>query len=187
MRPTLPALHRRGFLASGLAAMTAAATGAEAAQPFFKRHGLPIGLQLYTLGPDALVDPAKTFAAVATIGYRAVELPGMAVARAIEIRAALDKAGLICPSVHVQGRGGPNEAAFNQAYYVYEIYGMDSVNGNNILNQNSMEQYCKFCLDRLIEIIILPCRHMCLCLECAKLYNERDEKNVKKMKPVCPV
>ena len=110
MRPTLP-LHRRGFLAAGLATMTA--TGASAAQPFFKGHHLPIGLQLYTLGPDALKDPAATFAAVAAIGYRAVELPGMALARAGEIRAALDKAGLICPSVHVQARGGPADTAFN--------------------------------------------------------------------------
>ena len=111
MRPSLPLLHRRSFLAAGLAAMTA--TGASAAQPFFKGHRLPIGLQLYTLGPDALKDPAATFAAVAAIGYRAVELPGLALARAAEIRTALDKAGLTCPSVHVQGRGGPNDAAFN--------------------------------------------------------------------------
>lgn len=105
-------LHRRGFLAAGLAAMTAPSAGA-ATQPFFKRHGLPIGLQLYTLGPDALVDPARTFAAVAAIGYRAVELPGLPLARAGEIRAALDQAGLTCPSVHVAARGGPADAAFN--------------------------------------------------------------------------
>ncbi len=111
MRPISPALHRRGFLAAGLGAMTAG--GASAAQPFFQRHGLPIGLQIYTLGPDALTDPGATFAAVAAIGYRAVELPGLALARALEIRAALDKAGLTCPSVHVQPRGGPADAAFN--------------------------------------------------------------------------
>lgn len=74
----------------------------------------------------------------------------------------------------------------NQAYYVYEIYGLESMS-NNTINQNNFEQYCKFCLDKLIEIIILPCRHMCLCLDCAKLYNERDSKNKKKMKAECPV
>ncbi len=111
MRSIPTGLHRRGLLAAGLAAMTAGS--AAAAQPFFKRHSLPIGLQIYTLGPDALKDPDATFAAVAAIGYRAVELPGLTLARATEMRAALDKAGLICPSVHVQGRGGPTEAAFN--------------------------------------------------------------------------
>ncbi len=112
MRPLSPAFHRRGFLAAGLAAMSAtAATAAETG--FFKRHKLPIGLQLYTLGPDALVDPGKTFAAVAAIGYRAVELPGLALTRAGEVRAALDQAGLTCPSVHVQAKGGPADAAFN--------------------------------------------------------------------------
>ena len=111
MRPILLDLHRRGLLGAGLAAMTA--TPALAAQPFFKRHGLPIGLQIYTLGPEAQVDLAATFAAVAGIGYRAVELPGLLLARAAEVRAALDRAGLVCPSVHVQPRGGPNDAGFN--------------------------------------------------------------------------
>ena len=112
MRPTSLHLHRRGFLAAGLAAMSA--TGASAAaQPFFKRHGLPIGLQLYTLGPEAQVDLPATFAAVAAIGYKAVELPGLLLSRAGEVRAALDKTGLVCPSVHVQPRGGPADAAFS--------------------------------------------------------------------------
>lgn len=75
----------------------------------------------------------------------------------------------------------------DQAYYVYEIYGIESVNGNSVLNANSIEQLCKICLDNLIAIIVLPCRHMCLCLECAKLYNERNANNTKKMKPECPV
>ena len=112
MPPMSSGFHRRSFLAAGFAAMTA--TGAEAAaKPFFKRHGLPIGLQIYTLGLEAQVDLPATFAAVAGIGYRAVELPGLLLARAGEVRAALDKTGLVCPSVHVQPRGGPNDAAFN--------------------------------------------------------------------------
>ena len=112
MRPISTEFHRRAFLAAGLASLTATSVPA-AAQPFFKRHGLPIGLQLYTLGLEAQVDLAATFAAVAAIGYRSVELPGLALARAAEVRAALDRTGLICPSVHVQPRGGPNDAAFN--------------------------------------------------------------------------
>ena len=105
-------LHRRALLTAGLASLTAsgASTGPSS---FFKRHGLPIGLQLYTLGPDAQVDLAATFRAVAAIGYRSVELPGLLLARAAEVRAALDRTGLVCPSAHVQPRGGPNDAAFS--------------------------------------------------------------------------
>ena len=110
--PTSAEFHRRAFLAAGLASLSATNAPA-AAQPFFKRHGLPIGLQLYTLGPEAQVDLAATFGAVAAIGYRSVELPGLVLSRAAEVRAALDRTGLVCPSVHVQPRGGPNDAAFN--------------------------------------------------------------------------
>ena len=50
-------LSRRGALGVGLAAMAAGfAGGAGAAAPFFKRTGLPIGLQLYTLGGDLRAD-----------------------------------------------------------------------------------------------------------------------------------
>ena len=38
--------------------------------------GLPIGIQLYTLGPDAAKDLDGTLKAVAGIGYRSVELAG---------------------------------------------------------------------------------------------------------------
>lgn len=103
MRPTSPEFHRRAFLAAGVAAMTASA--ASAVQPFFKRHGLPIGLQLYTLGPDAAKDLDGTLKAVAGIGYRSVELAGLLGRTGGQMRAALDGAGLVCTSAHVQGRG----------------------------------------------------------------------------------
>jgi sugar phosphate isomerase/epimerase len=97
-------LHRRGFLAAGLAAMTAGGASA-AAQPFFKRHGLPIGIQLYTLGPDAAKDLDGTLKAVAGIGYKSVELAGLLGRTGAQMKAALDAAGLVCTSAHVQGRG----------------------------------------------------------------------------------
>ena len=103
---TSPELHRRTFLAAGLA-MTA--TGASAAaQPFFKRHGLPIGIQLYSVGPDAQKDLDGTLAALARTGYRAVELAGFYGRTPKEFKAALDKAGLVSPSAHVQARGKEN-------------------------------------------------------------------------------
>lgn len=86
--------------------MSAAASAAQAAQPFFKQAGLPIGIQLYTLGPDAAKDLDGTLRAVADIGYRTVELPGFLGKPPADLRAALDRAGLTCPSVHVQPRGG---------------------------------------------------------------------------------
>lgn len=103
MRPTSLDLHRRAFLAAGVAAMTAG--GASAAQPFFKRHALPIGIQLYTLGPDAAKDLDGTLKAVAGIGYRSVELAGLLGRTGAQMKAALDAAGLVCTSAHVQGRG----------------------------------------------------------------------------------
>lgn len=81
---------------------------AAAAAPFFKQANLPIGIQLYTLGPDAMKDLPGTLKAVAGIGYKTVELPGFMGKSPAEMRAALDGAGLKCPSVHIQprGRGG---------------------------------------------------------------------------------
>jgi sugar phosphate isomerase/epimerase len=104
LRPTSTALHRRGFLAAGLAAMTAGGASA-AAQPFFKRHALPIGIQLYTLGPDAAKDLEGTLKAVAGIGYKTIELQGLLGRTGAEMRKIMDAAGLACPSIHVQGRG----------------------------------------------------------------------------------
>ena len=102
-------LARRSVLA-GLAgagaAMTGFATSANAADGklFFQRHGLPIGLQLYTLGPDAAKDLDGTLDQVAKIGYRNIELAGLLGRSAADMRAAMDRAGLTCTSAHIQGR-----------------------------------------------------------------------------------
>lgn len=90
--------------------MTGYATSADAsgADLFFRRHGLPIGLQLYTLGSSAAKDLEGTLAQVAEIGYRNIELAGLLGRTAAEMKAALDRAGLTCTSAHVQGRAmGP--------------------------------------------------------------------------------
>jgi sugar phosphate isomerase/epimerase len=100
-------LHRRALLAAGGALVGAAVTGgaSAAAEPFYRRHALPIGIKLYTLGPDAAKDFEGTLKAVAGIGYRSVELAGFLGKSAADIKAALDQAGLACTSAHVQGRG----------------------------------------------------------------------------------
>lgn len=74
-------------------------------KPFFAHHDLPIGIQLYTLGPDAQKDLDGTLKAVAGIGYRRVELAGLYGRSPAEFRAALDRAGLTCTSAHIQARG----------------------------------------------------------------------------------
>ena len=111
------AISRRVFLGAA-AASCMAATGRfpAPARPrrFFAGHGLPIGLQLYTLGEAPYRDLDGTLQAVARIGYRAVESVGLMKRTAPEFRAALDRAGLTCPSAHVplqaDAGGGPSLA-----------------------------------------------------------------------------
>ncbi|MCR5881079.1 sugar phosphate isomerase/epimerase [Phenylobacterium sp. J367] len=101
-------LNRRGFLLAGGALAGMAVSGEAAAAPFFASRDLPIGIQLYTLGPDAAKDLDGTLAAVAKIGYRSVELAGLYGRTPQEFKASLDKAGLKATSAHVQARGtGP--------------------------------------------------------------------------------
>lgn len=93
-------ISRRGFLVAGTL-LGAQAMGAASARPFFRRTGLPIGLQLYTVGEDLKRDFDGTLAAVSKIGYRTVELAGLADHSAADWRQALDRTQLKCPSIHV--------------------------------------------------------------------------------------
>lgn len=96
---------RRAFLGSAATASCLAATVGLAAQrerrPFFAAHELPIGLQLYTLGEAPYKDLQGTLRTLAAIGYRTVETVGLMNTTAAELRQALDRAGLACPSAHV--------------------------------------------------------------------------------------
>ena len=98
-------VSRRAFLGSAAAVSCMMATGGFAARrtsrPFFATHDLPVGLQLYTLGDAPYKDLDGTLKAVADIGYRTVEAVGFMNRPAAEFRAALDRAGLSCPSTHV--------------------------------------------------------------------------------------
>lgn len=89
-----------GFAATGAFALIDTPALA-AAKPFFQRVGLPIGLQLYTLGDEAGRDLDATFAEVARIGYRDIELPGLYNRKPEEVRAAATRAGLTITSLHV--------------------------------------------------------------------------------------
>ena len=74
--------------------MIESAAAAAEGKPFFQRVALPIGLQVYTLGDEAGRDLDATFAQVAAIGYREIELPSLYNRKPGEVRAAADKAGL---------------------------------------------------------------------------------------------
>ncbi len=76
---------------------------------FFQRANLPIGLQIYTLGPEAGRDVDATFAQVAQIGYREIELPNLLGRRPDELSAAARRAGLTISSMHLPlvAMGGP--------------------------------------------------------------------------------
>lgn len=98
-------ISRRNLISFGGAAATLSAAPAWAAREgFFMRHRLPIGLQLYTLGPGLAADLDGMLSQVAAIGYKTVELAGYLGRTPKELRAAFDKAGLSCTSSHVQGR-----------------------------------------------------------------------------------
>ncbi|HEY7890293.1 MAG TPA: sugar phosphate isomerase/epimerase [Steroidobacteraceae bacterium] len=113
-----PAVSRRAFLGTAAAAAGCIAATAGLAAPtgrrFFAGHGLPIGLQLYTLGNAPYRDLEGTLQTLARIGYRIVEPVGLMKRTAAELRAALDRAGLSSPSTHVplhaDGGGGPTLA-----------------------------------------------------------------------------
>ena len=67
-------ISRRGFLTIGTL-LGARALDAPHTRPFFRRTGLPIGLQLYTVGDDLKRDFAGTLAAVSKIGYQRSNWP----------------------------------------------------------------------------------------------------------------
>lgn len=93
---------RRGFCMGAAALGATGGTAAKApVRRFFERTGLPIGIQLYTLGDAVKDDIAVTFAALSAMGYKTVELAGYAGQAPSDFRAALDRAGLRCTSSHV--------------------------------------------------------------------------------------
>jgi len=100
-------LSRRGFLAATAAAFGAGLTGAVGAAetPFFQRRKLPLGIQLYSLGPDLAKELDAQLATVAKIGFKSVELAGYLGRTPAELRAAFDKAGLVCHSAHISPKG----------------------------------------------------------------------------------
>jgi sugar phosphate isomerase/epimerase len=99
----MEAISRRKFLArtGGFAAAVAATTALPRwamADPL----GLPIGIQLYTVGADVRTDAPAAVKQIAAIGYKEVETAGFgSLKTATEFRKLLDDNGLKCPSAHL--------------------------------------------------------------------------------------
>jgi sugar phosphate isomerase/epimerase len=82
--------------------------------PFFKRHHLPIGLQLYTVGAAARKDLQGTLSRVAAAGYQTIELAGLYGNSPQAMRKAADDTGLKYTSIHIQPRSSNGEPGFDQ-------------------------------------------------------------------------
>ena len=111
-------MKRREFLGSaaaslaafGVLASRARAAAATPAKPaaaippaWFAQNGLPIGIQLYTLGDELDKDFDGVLGTLGKIGYRRVELAGFYNRTGEQLRKALNAAGLECRSAHVPG------------------------------------------------------------------------------------
>jgi sugar phosphate isomerase/epimerase len=89
------------FAAGGAAAMIDSPLNAAAKKLFFERIGKPIGLQLYTLGDEPEKDLDGTFAKLAAIGFRNLELPGLYGKTPAVLKTAADRAGVAFSCVHL--------------------------------------------------------------------------------------
>ena len=106
-------LSRRKFMA-----LTGSAAAVAALRPrtmWASPMGLPVGIQLYTVGKPMGEDPAGTLKQLYAMGYREVESAGMLKVTPKELRKMIDDAGLKCPSAHVQLAGADLGPAFEEA------------------------------------------------------------------------
>jgi len=121
-------VSRRSFLA----ATGAVGAGAFAAS-FLPRTawaspmGLPIGIQLYTVGKPLGEDAPGTLKQLHSIGYREVESAGIGKHTAKEFRGFLDDAGIVCPSAHLQLAGDKIDEQFEEAHALGAHFAVSSV------------------------------------------------------------
>ncbi len=117
---------RRRFLTSAGAAAVGAAVVPRSA--WATPMGLPVGIQLYTVGKPLEDDPAGTLKQLHAIGYREVETAGIGKkTTAKEMRKLLDDAGLKCPSAHLPLTEPDLGPLFEQAKTLGATYAVSSV------------------------------------------------------------
>ena len=115
-------IDRRTLLA-GLAGTAAAMANPLSAAPrrFFRPDGPQIGLQLYTLGDEWVKDTPGTFARLAEIGVRDLELPGLWGKDPRELRAQADAAGVRFSSIHLSAALFPGQTGISLASSPAEV------------------------------------------------------------------
>ena len=120
--------NRREFL---MRSAIFAAAGSFAAIPKWTSAdplGLPIGIQLYTVGDDMDKDAPGTVKRIAQIGYKEVETAGFGSAKtAAALRKVLDDNGLKCPSAHLNFDLKNLNKAFDDAHALGCAYATASV------------------------------------------------------------
>jgi len=94
-------LSRRSLM--GMMALTLASASVQTALARGRAANLSkrLGLQLYMVGADLDADLPGTLKALADIGYREVEVAGLHGRTPEQMRAKLDRAGLVCTSCHL--------------------------------------------------------------------------------------
>jgi sugar phosphate isomerase/epimerase len=118
-------LSRRRFIAISGAA--AAVTAMRSRMAWAGPMGLPVGIQLYTVGKPLAEDAPGTLKQLHEIGYREVESAGLGKHTAKELRGYLDDAGLVCPSAHLQLAGDKLDEQFEEAHALGAKYAVSSV------------------------------------------------------------
>jgi sugar phosphate isomerase/epimerase len=114
-------ISRREFVNKTVVGALAAAAASEAAGLLAAAGGkkIPIGLQLYSVRNECEKDLPGTVAAVAKMGYKAVEFAGYYGRDAKTLRKLLDDSGLKCCGTHIGletllGENLPKTVEFNQ-------------------------------------------------------------------------
>jgi len=99
-------LTRRRFVSLAACGVAAAAASPLA---WAAGGGIPVGIQLYTVGADLQKDPAATLKKLAQIGYTEVELASLGKLTAAQMRDLIKDAGLRVPSAHLMFGMGETE------------------------------------------------------------------------------
>jgi sugar phosphate isomerase/epimerase len=101
----MDSISRRRFLqATAVGAGSLASLGGGAFDLMADPLNMPIGLQLYTVGPDMAKDFDGTLKQIAAIGYKSLELANLASVKEknpVELRKQVDGLGMHCASGHV--------------------------------------------------------------------------------------
>lgn len=142
-------ISRRQFVMSGAAVMGTRLAWAQAARVL--PSGLPIGLQLYSVGDDLQRDVPGTLRQVRAIGYTRVETAGFAGLTAREFRTQLDRAQLVCPSTHLQMGKRGLELLFEDAHTVGAQYVVSSAQFSSKSGSQTLDDYLGLA-DRLNDL-----------------------------------